>query len=771
MATWFEPRIFQFQPPLSNLHPLVASRLADLELVTEQQVNAFLDPAQYLPALPSELTGLMGVADRVEVSINRKEPICVWGDFDVDGQTSTTILVSLLRDLGASVSYHIPIRAPESHGLNIPVLGTIIDSGAKLILTCDTGISANEGIDLCNSRGVDVVITDHHDLPVELPRAVAIANPKFLPVDHPLISLSGAGVAYKLAQELYTRFGKGDLAEKQLDLVALGLVADVATLQGDARYLVQRGLESLRQTDRIGLRSLMEAAELNSENLTEEHIGFMIAPRLNALGRLDNANIAVELLTTSNASRAKVIVAILEGLNARRQLLTKQVFQAVESQIMKDHSIQDKPVIVLAHPTWPGGIIGIAASHLVDKYHRPVILISNPPGEAARGSARSIEGINITAAIASHSEMLLGFGGHPMAAGLSLDPERILEFGKKMENTITKLMPVSVMEQVLHLDGVYDLADLSMDLASTIELLAPFGAGNSKPVLATHNLKVVKKSGMGRQKEHLKFTVEDETGTQQQVLWWNAGDENLPEGKFDLAYTLRTSDWKGMRELQLEFIDLRSSLDEKVAIISPPLEVIDHRQADDPFTILKEMPPGTILWAEGEDKTEAVNTVKMDPNPIKIVDRNDLTGAKDLVIWTAPASPSILKTALDIVRPTRVILLNGIPEKISAQMLTKRLMGLVKYTVNHNEGIASYQKLGAATAQSESTIQSALEWMEYRGIVQIERGSSNGILISTGTGVKEFEKAERSWNKIRNLLEETWAYRKHFFSADKELLF
>ena len=771
MATWLKPKLIRFQPPLSNLHPLVAGRLVHLGLVTDLQANAFLNPAQYTPAVPGELTGLLEVADRVEASIRREEPICVWGDFDVDGQTSTTILVSMLRDLGASVSFHIPVRGPESHGLNIPILTKIIEKGTKLILTCDTGISANEGIDLCNSRGVDVVITDHHDLPIVLPKAVAIANPKFLPDDHPLISLTGAGVAYKLAEELYSRFGKEDLLEKQLDLVALGLVADVATLKGDARYLVQCGLESLRHTTRIGLRSLMEAAELNSENLTEEHIGFMIAPRLNALGRLDDANISVELLTTSNASRAKVIIAILEGLNARRQLLTKQVYQAAESQIAKNHSILDRSIILLAHPTWPGGIIGIAASHLVDRYHRPVILISNPPGEPARGSARSIEGIDITAAIANQRDMLISYGGHPMAAGLSMDAEKIVEFGKKLEATISRMLPGKVMEQVLQLEGVFDLKDLSMDLTETIEHLAPFGAGNPKPVLATHNLKVVKKSGIGRQKEHLKFVIEDDSGFQQQVLWWDAGNENLPEGKFDLAYTLRASDWKGMRELQLEYIDHRNSQVEQISFVAPTLEVIDHRRMADRQSLLLNLPLGTIIWAEGEEKSELSRTEQKDLNIIKISDRNDLSRADTLVIWTAPASQGVLKTALDVVRPERIILLNSAPARIPAQKLLERLIGLVKYSINHHNGASSYQALASATAQSETTIQNSLEWMENQGMIFIARESTKGIHITAGTGKKDNAKSERSWNKIKILLEETRAYRNHFFTADKNMLF
>jgi len=432
--TWIEPensnKVF-----LPGYHPIVADRIKKLDLQTEDQIKGFLDPDFYKPSPSRELPGLMDVADQVEKAIRNGQSICVWGDFDVDGQTSTAILLSTLKKIGGIVTYHVPIRGPETHGINLQVLEKVLSDGAQLILTCDTGITAHEAVDYANSRNVEVLITDHHDLPQELPRAAGITNPKFLNRNHPLADLAGVGVAYKLAEELATRF-EVDPIGIPVELAALGLVADLALLHGDTRFLVQKGLRSLKSTQIVGLNLLIEASELDHESLTEEQISFTIAPWLNSLGRLSDANMGVELLTTSDVVRVKVILSLIEGLVAESKHRSNQVFGAAEAQIKENPSILEQPVIVLSHPTWPGGILGIVASRLVERYGKPFILLSCPEGEPARGSARSTEGFDIHKAIASHKELLIQLGGHPMAAGLSIIGENINLFNEKLNESI-----------------------------------------------------------------------------------------------------------------------------------------------------------------------------------------------------------------------------------------------------------------------------------------------------------------------------------------------
>ncbi|MCK4471434.1 MAG: single-stranded-DNA-specific exonuclease RecJ, partial [Anaerolineae bacterium] len=485
---------------------------------------------------------------------------------------ATTLLVSTLKELGAAascttvdeaaVTYHIPVRRTESHGLNLPVLKRLIAEGVRLVLTCDTGVTEHEAIAYAQAQGVDMVITDHHDLPSTLPEARAIVNPKMLADAHPLRELPGVGCAYKLAEELYSRASRPGATAQYLDLVALGIVADVAVQIGDTRYLLQRGLEALRHTERLGLRVMMETAELDPARLSEEHIGFVLGPRLNALGRLADANVAVELLTTHDLGRARILATELEGLNARRKLLCNQVFQAAQSQIERDPSLLEHSALVLSHPSWPAGVIGIVASRLAERYHRPTILIAAPPDELGRGSARSIEGCNVTAAIAAQREMLIKFGGHPMAAGLTIDPERIPEFRRALSRTVSEMLPIGAgnlhgLRPSLQIDGYLSLGDLSLDLVEDLERLAPFGPGNPPLTLVSRELSLTSHSTVGRTGEHLQLIVEDDEGTDQRVIWWQGAGWPLPQGRFDLAYVVRASDYRGQRDVQVEWVDAR----------------------------------------------------------------------------------------------------------------------------------------------------------------------------------------------------------------------
>ncbi len=754
-----------------GIQSLIEQTLARRGFASPEAARAFLDPDAYSPSPASALPGMDAALERISSALRAKEPICVWGDFDVDGQTSTTVLVQALQSLGADVTWHIPVRAKESHGVNIENLARVIAAGAKLVVTCDTGVTAHEAVNYAHSRGVDMVITDHHDLPPELPKAVAVVNPKRLPPEHPLATLAGVGVAYKLAEGLLdgrpwtvdgdSRSTVHGLPSDLLDLVALGLVADLAILTGDARYLVQKGLYALRNTQRLGLKVMMELAELNPAHLTEEHIGFTLGPRLNALGRLGDANPAVELLTTSDPVRARVLAAQLEGLNAQRKLLCDQVHQAAESQLRADPALLAQPVIVLAHPAWPGGVIGIVASRLVERYRRPAILFTAPPGEPARGSARSIEGLNITAAIAEQQDILLNFGGHPMAAGLSLEPEKLPEFRRRLARSVEKLLGESQRaEAELLIDGwlPFDQADLA--LAEQIEKLAPFGPGNEKLVLASHHLTLKSSTQLGKNKDHLKLIVEDENGNQQSVLWWNGGVEELPSGKFDLAYTLRASDWQGLRQAQLEFVDFRVTEEEQGIEISTKIEVLDHRGVENPSKLLSSfiLHPSSLIWAEAQHNKQTNGA-----------NRNALTRAQTLIIWTTPASREELTAALEIVRPEKVLVFAIDPGMDDLKTLLERLAGLVKFTLNQRAGRTSYAELAAATAQRAVVIRNGLEWLSKRGQVTVESDAGGELVLTAGGQIDE-PAALTVESRLRSLLNETSAFRAHFGKADIKTL-
>jgi single-stranded-DNA-specific exonuclease len=769
MREWVEPQELVVPEELLAAiggHRLVVTTLARRGFTDVEEARAFLDPDSYGPAPATDLPGLVEAVERLERAIRDRKKICVWGDFDVDGQTATTLLFCTLRDLGADVQYHIPVRATESHGINIPVLSSVIGEGVRVVLTCDTGVSAHEAVEYAHERDVEVIVTDHHDLPPALPEADAVVNPKMLPEGHPLRQLPGVGCAYKLAEGLYQSAGRmGDVAQ-YLDLVALGIVADVAMQTRDTRYLLQRGLEALRRTERLGLRVMVELAEVNSQWLTEEHVGFILAPRLNALGRLADANVAVEFLTTDGLGQARILATELEGLNARRKLLSDQVFQAAVAQIEREASLLEQRALVLSNPAWPAGVIGIVASRLVERYGRPTVLIASPPGKLARGSARSIEGCNITAAIAAHGEMLSSFGGHPMAAGISLDPERIPEFGRALSRTVAEMLGDVEQAPSLEIAAFMPLAALSLELVEELERLAPFGPGNPSLTLATKGLDLTSQSAVGRHGEHLQLIVQDEEGTQAKVIWWQADQSSLPEGRFDLAYVVRASDYRGQREVQMEWADARVVEAPRVVlpVELPPLEVVDYRQAVDVRRIVEELRrvEDLAIWSEAQHRKEVGGQ-----------DRYELGRARALGIYTAPPGPSELQGVLDTVVPERVYLFARDPNLDDIQRFLERLAGLVKHRLSSFAGRVTISLLAAATAQRESTVQVGVAWLGAKGqiIVVGQKGDELEFAAADKTMRPDALALEEVAVPLKGALEETAAYREHFKRASPEALF
>jgi single-stranded-DNA-specific exonuclease len=784
MKEWIEPKDVRVPQGLQTAiggHPLVAKTLARRGFTELEAARAFLDPDCYRPAPPTDLPDMAEAADRLEKAIRQGETICVWGDFDVDGQTATTILVSTLKDLavrqgsprGAVVAYHIPVRQTESHGLNLPVLKRLIAEGVHLLLTCDTGVTDHEAIAYAQAQGVDVVVTDHHDLSSTLPEACAIVNPKMLPDTHPLRELPGVGCAYKVAEELYSRAGRPEAVTQYHDLAALGIVADVAVQTGDTRYLLQQGLEALRHTERLGLRVMMEVAELDPAWLSEEHISFVLAPRLNAPGRLADANVAVELLTTDSLERARILATELEGLNAQRKLLCDQVFQAAQAQIEHDPSLLEHSALVLSHPSWPAGVIGIVASRLVERYHRPTVLIATPPGEMGRGSARSIEGVNIAAAIAAQQEMLVRFGGHPMAAGLTIDPEpcpeyiegRIPEFRRALSRTVSEMLPSGeALRPSLQIDGYLSLADLSLDLVENLERLAPFGPGNPPLTLVSKRLSLTSYTPVGRTGEHLQLIVEDEEGTAQRVIWWQGADWPLPQGRFDLAYVVRASNYRGQRDVQVEWVDARPIEEPrpdgfpKTRQVS---EIVDYRREPNPRQVLERLQAqeDVQIWSEAEARAEVGGR-----------DRYELQPSKALIIWTAPPGPAEWRTVLEKVTPETVYLFGIDPGLDHPEAFLRRLAGLTRYALNSHQGRANVSTLAAATAQREATVRQGVAWLVARGHLVVLSEEGDEIQLAEGDQVVDPKGVQKLLESLKALLKETAAYRAHFARADKESL-
>ena len=752
-------------------HPLVAQTLYQRGYHTIEAARAFLDPDRYQPAPASDLPDLSTACELLANAIQKKAHILVWGDFDVDGQTATTVLVEGLRQLGGTVSYYIPVRAKESHGINRNSLKDKLKSGFDLLLTCDTGITEHENIQLVRNLGIPVIVTDHHIPGETLPPAHAVINPQRLPSDHPLHALPGVGVAYKLIEGLFSYLDQHPVEHKHadvspsslghlLELVALGIVADVAELHGDNRYLLQKGLQHLRSTQRLGLKILYQNAELDPNNLNEGHIGFQIAPRLNAVGRLGDANPMVEFLTTQDPARARVIAFQIEATNAKRRFETRQVEQAAEMQLTAGSTeryaaSRHAPAIVLHHPTWPGGVVGIVASRLVERYQKPTILLTGE--DPVHGSARSVAGLHITEAIAAQADLLTGYGGHPMAAGLSMPQAHYGAFKRRFLATVENLIKDVQIVQEHHLAQVLTIDQINLELVQEIERLAPFGPGNPPLLFLLEGLRLVDYSLVGANQEHRQVMVEDKGGEKLKLIWWNGGDEPLPEAEFDLVCKLTHSDYKGSPQVSAEWIDYRLSEAGQLEVEDRHIEIMDYRLTPDPQSKLihcLEADSTAILWGEGV----------MDEN-VSFKGRHELEENPDLIIWSAPPSQTVLNQVIHRVQPKIVTVFGINPGLDDVDQFLLRLAGIAKYALAHMDGKTTLERVAAGCAAEETTVITGLRFWHAKGDFSV-KFIGDSVHISPHTPVPQPQLQQDFERLLKNQLEESRAFRKFFQTSD-----
>jgi single-stranded-DNA-specific exonuclease len=759
---WVFPEVIaipgDFQSGIGG-YTVVSQTLFRMGLTSFDLAQGFLDPDFYQPAPASQLPGLKHAAERLQIALSANEKILIWGDFDVDGQTSTALLVSALRDLGGNVSHYIPNRAKESHGISSLSLSTQIEKcHPDVILTCDTGIDAFEPIDQAQNLGIDVLITDHHQLPSVLPKAYAIINPNMLSSDHPLSSLPGVGVAYKLIEELYNYNGRGVV--HLLDLVALGIVADVAQLSGDTRYLLQRGLPILRSTPRMGLQHLYINANLEESTISEDQISFAIGPRLNALGRLADANSCVDFFTTSVPTVAVNLAGELENLNVQRRELTEVIFQDALSNIDGNPDlVEDFPILVLlGSPDWNPGVIGIVASRLVDRFRKPVIMLT-PEGDFARGSARSIPGVPLSDLIASTSDLLISHGGHPMAAGVKLHVERVSEFRRTIAQNFESIVGDTLPSPEVLIDAELPFQSISVDFINDFHRLAPFGSGNPKLLFASRGVKLVDDKTIGKNKNHRKLILIDSAGTKQDVLWWNSVGIDLPEGPFDIAYSLVLSNYTDHSQIQLTLQHFRHSEVTQILVNDrKKLEVLDFREQNNSLTLLGRLidnNPSSVIWAEYNI-----------PPGYDCLPREELKKSPTLIIWTTPPSPSVLKKALDSVSPKTVILFSEDPMPQNNKSILQALLGLLKhmkYTGKLYDPILFAQSIG----QTSALIELGLAWFHEHGDYDLSQIGTNQIQDGGGTPLPGFTAID---DKFNLLLHEISSYRSYYKKAKKEYL-
>ncbi|MFC1928005.1 single-stranded-DNA-specific exonuclease RecJ [Chloroflexota bacterium] len=530
---------------------LVAQLLYNRGLTEPSQLESFLTVDERLSGDPALLPGMHQAVARIYQALLSGENIAVYGDFDTDGITATALLVQGLSILDCKATPYIPHRLTEGYGLKTAALENLYQQGISLVITVDCGITALQEVERAKRIGLDIIITDHHTPPAILPPATAVINPKLPDSNYPFLELSGVGVALKLLQALFRGIGKEAQLNKLMDLVALGTVADMMPLLGENRYLVKQGLKVMSTFPRLGLQELAAQTRLNINSLDTEGISWVIAPRLNAAGRLEHAMSSYELLMTDSPQQARELATWLEQKNAERQRLTTKAVTKAREQVLAQGI---SPLLIASDKDFPVGICGLVASRLSEEFYRPAVVIRT--GEKfSSGSCRSIPDFNIIAALTQCSHLFSHFGGHSQAAGFTLPTRNLFRLQQALlQSAATQLEGVDLRPK-LDIDAEVMLSDLGGDTFLMIQKLAPFGRGNPTPIFLSRRVEVVECHNLGSNGEHLKLKLK-QGGTVWDGVGFRLGNY-LAEASspLDIAYNLEVDRWGGEERLRLNILD------------------------------------------------------------------------------------------------------------------------------------------------------------------------------------------------------------------------
>lgn len=511
---------------------------------------------------PMTMLDMDKAVERIASALEKKEKIAIYGDYDVDGITSTALLYDFLKSLGADVIYYIPDRKDEGYGINIMAVNKLIKKGMKLLITVDCGITAIGEVEFAKLQGMDVIITDHHTCKERIPTAaVAVVNPKRPDDEYGFDGLAGVGVAFKLALALAMRLGirTGPVFDRYADIAAIGTIADVVPLIDENRIIVDKGLKLLQAPKRPGLRELLEIAGMSNKKVAASTVAFALAPRMNAAGRLGTAVTAVELLLTREETRAREIAAELDRENRERQETEREINNEALEMIAADPNFAKKKVIVLAKEGWHNGVIGIVASRIMEQFYKPTILISLSDG-VGKGSGRSISGFNLFDALNDSDELLTTFGGHAVAAGLGINEANIEKFSARINKYADEVIKDSDMVPVVMIDCMLGGSNLSVATANIISRLEPYGMGNERPVFAVKNAVVKAFSTVGAENKHLRMQIEKD-GVRVNCIGFGFGEyaRMLSVGDMvHLAFKLDINSFQGKDTVQLVLSDIKN---------------------------------------------------------------------------------------------------------------------------------------------------------------------------------------------------------------------
>ena len=536
-----------------NIHPIIAQLLINRGIEDPKEAQSFLSSDLSQLSDPFQLKDMDRAVERVKKAQRLNERVLIYGDYDVDGVTSSALLRRVLHSMGVICENYIPHRMDEGYGLNEGIVEFIQQSNVQLVITVDCGISAFGPIKALNAAGVDTIIIDHHQPDLDcLPEAFAVINPKRSDCTYPHKNLAAVGLVAKFTQGLLGYFPQEDL-----DLVAIGTIADVVELTGENRIFVRHGLPLIEKSDKHGLNALLDVAKIRGKKMKPYYIGFILGPRINAAGRMDSARLALDLLLSDNYEEAAALAKTLEVHNQERQRMQSSVVDEAIDMIENEIAIKDKRIIVVHKEGWHKGVLGIVASRIVEKYYRPAFVISVKDGVGI-GSARSVEGFHLFDALTNCSAILENFGGHKRAAGLKVRYENIEAFKNSMNDFAKANLSTDTLIPVLDIDCEISLSEINMELVNAVNLFEPYGEGNPIPIFCSRNLQV-KSTPVVMSRDTIKFWVFDGQSTIS-VVGFGMGSfkDQIRQGtRLDLAYILSIDDWNKEAVVQLQLKDIK----------------------------------------------------------------------------------------------------------------------------------------------------------------------------------------------------------------------
>ncbi|NOV04115.1 single-stranded-DNA-specific exonuclease RecJ [Paenibacillus planticolens] len=702
-----------------QIEPLVARLLVLRDIRTVPDAEQFMHGGVQHYHDPYLLDGMGSAVERIRKAIQNDEFIRVYGDYDADGVSSTSLMYHLLKGLGARFDTYIPHRIREGYGLNRAAVGLAKEQGVDLLITVDTGISAVQEIAYCQELGIDVIVTDHHEPPEHLPQALSVINPKKPGCPYPFKHLAGVGVALKLAHALLDR-----LPEELLEFAALGTVADLMPLTGENRLIVKQGLQRMQESAYAGFRSLIGVSGIERKEVTAGHIGFSLAPRINASGRLEAADIAVKLLTTTDETEAEHIAYELDMLNKERQLIVEEMAKEAFVLAEEQQATGLDKVIVVAKEGWNVGVVGIVASKIVEKFYRPTLVLSiDPQTGIAKGSARSIAGFDLHKALTACEEWLDHYGGHQAAAGMSLSSTHLEAFTHKLNELAAATLTDQDFIPLLRADAVCSLPDVPIASIEALEKLAPFGMGNPAPRFMFTDLLLGDIRTMGKEKQHLKLALsqaKDEVSCSVEAVGFSKGSLAgliAPAAKVDVLGELSINEWNGVRKPQIVMQDLKIThmqlFDWRGAgQLSAKLNTLQSSLAS---SAANSQVPAIVLFDETDAGAFAATAFQIgDSVPFWIVQESgqlrpgnasagqlDFAHMKDIILYTIPRSiaglQSVLQQAAGMMRCYPVFADLG-PD--SGSTLPSREMFKMMYGTLQKEGSLNVQDVRVMTSFS-----------------------------------------------------------------------